>query len=232
MIMRLFISLSIRWFNPTTLVRKGLRKWWQKLSQWMRLSSFMYARNGERYPEEEGYIVYRTWKAWLLRSRPPIPGMDAGEENTVGSGEELDINAPVIFVRDGGLFRVPNSDRIRHLKNRRVLVPVDEFGRALDPADDLPGEIDPLAELPSNTPTLPVDPLENTILVYGPPHFKLRLKAFVIFLWVSLTSFTALSIFLPSKYHILIAVCTLFLAEVCSLIAVVGIFFILFSGCW
>ncbi|KAF9214791.1 hypothetical protein BGZ59_002964 [Podila verticillata] len=197
MIMRLFISLSIRWFNPTTLVRKALRKWWQKLSQWMRLSSFMYARNGERYPEEEGYIMYRTWTAWLMRSRPPIPGVDAGEENTVGSGEELDIDAPVIFVRDGGLFRVPNSDRIRHLKNRRVLVPVDEFGRALDPADDLPGEIDPLAELPSNTPTLPVDPLENTILVYGPPHFKLRLKAFVVFLWVSLTSFTALSIFLP-----------------------------------
>ncbi|KAF9318740.1 hypothetical protein BG003_010668 [Podila horticola] len=197
MIMRLFISLSIRWINPTTLVRKGLRKWWQKLSQWMRLSSFMYARNGERYPAEEGHIVYRTWTAWLMRSQPPIPGVEVGEENTVGSGEELDIDAPVVFVRDGGLYRVPSSDKIRHLKNRRYLVPVDEFGRALDPNDDLPGEIDPLVELPSNTPTLPVDPLENTILVYGPPHFKLRLKAFVVFLWVSLTSFTALSIFLP-----------------------------------
>ncbi|KAF9300320.1 hypothetical protein BGZ74_008027 [Mortierella antarctica] len=197
MVMRLFISLSIRWINPSTFVRKGLRKWWQKLSQWMRLSSFMYAQNGERYPSEEGHIVYRTWTAWLMRSRPPIPGAEAGEENTVGSGEELDIDAPVIFVRDGGLYRVPNSDKIRHLKNRRYLVPVDEFGRALDPSDDLPGDIDPLVELPSNTPALPVDPLENTILVYGPPHFKLRLKAFVVFLWISLTFFTALSIFLP-----------------------------------
>ncbi|KAG0088507.1 hypothetical protein BGZ92_006085 [Podila epicladia] len=197
MVMRLFISLSIRWINPSTLVRKGLRKWWQKLSQWMRLSSFMYAQNGERYPAEEGHIVYRTWTAWLMRSRPPIPGAEAGEENTVGSGEELDIDAPVIFVRDGGLYRVPSSDNIRHLKNRRYLVPVDEFGRALDPSDDLPGEIDPLVELPSNTQTQPVDPLENTILVYGPPHFKFRLKAFVVFLWVSLTCFTALSIFVP-----------------------------------
>ncbi|KAG0032808.1 hypothetical protein BGZ82_006385 [Podila clonocystis] len=197
MIMRLFISLSIRWINPATMVRKGLRKWWQKLSQWMRLSSFMFARNGERYPAEEGHIVYRTWSAWIMRSRPPIPGVEAGEENTVGSGEELDIDAPVIFVRDGGLYRVPNSDRIQHLKNRRYLVPVDEFGRALDPSDDLPGEIDPLLELPSNMPTLPVDPLENTVVVYGPPHFKLRLKAFVVFLWVSLTSFTALSVFVP-----------------------------------
>src|SRR5690554_2561575 len=123
MLFHLVIPLTVRWINPKERVIALFSAWWRHLARWLRLSSFMYATQGQRYYDEEGHLEYRTWKAWLLRSRPPIPGMDDVDEHAVGSGEELDIDAPVVFVRDGGLIRVPNTDRVVHLKDRRVLVP-------------------------------------------------------------------------------------------------------------
>ncbi|KAF9439360.1 hypothetical protein BGZ76_000021 [Entomortierella beljakovae] len=199
LLFHLVFPLTARWLNPTNLFKRLFEEWWRKLSHWLRLSSFMYASDGQRYYDEEGYFVYRSWKAWILRWRPPIPGMEGMDNDAAGSGEELDIDAPVIFVRDGGLLRVPNSDRIHHLKDRRVMVPVDENGNALDPNEDLPGETDPLTELQSRRREGLVDPKENTIIVYAPPYFKHRLSAFIVLLWVSVTSFLVLSAIIPSR---------------------------------
>lgn len=195
------VPLTIRWLDPTNRIKVLFSAWWRQLSRWLRVSSFMYSTDNQRFYEEEGHVVYRTWKAWLLRYRPPIPGLDQ-DEDCVGSGEELDIDAPVLFVRDGGWYRVPNTDRIVQMKNRRVLVPVDENGNALDPNEDLPGEVDPLMDyLPRNRddPSPPVDPKENTTIVYGPPHFKRRLIAFLILIWTSVMTFMVLSVISPSK---------------------------------
>ncbi|KAF9098672.1 hypothetical protein BGX27_000753 [Mortierella sp. AM989] len=197
LLFHLVFPLTARWLNPTNLFKTLFEEWWRKLSHWLRLSSFMYASNGQRFYDEEGYFVYRSWKAWILRWRPPIPGMEDEDGETTGSGEELDIDAPVIFVRDGGLLRVPNSDRIFHLKDRRVLIPVDEDGNALDPNEDLPGEVDPLTELQNRRREGLIDPKENTTIVYAPPHFKYRLSAFVLLLWISVTSFLVLSVVVP-----------------------------------
>ncbi|KAG0343625.1 hypothetical protein BG004_005133, partial [Podila humilis] len=197
LIMRLVASTSIRFINPMSTARKALKKWWQILSRWLRLSSYMFGREGNRFQDEEGHYVYRTWSAWIMRSRPPISGAPDTGHHTVGSGEELDIDAPVIFVRDGGLYRVPNSERIRYIKNRRFLIPVDEFGRALDPMEDLPGEVDPYTEQSTIVATELVDPRDHTTIVYGPPNFKLRLQMFVLLLWVSITSSAALSFLVP-----------------------------------
>ncbi|KAG0012247.1 hypothetical protein BGZ80_000100 [Entomortierella chlamydospora] len=196
LLFHLVFPLTARWLNPTALFKALFEAWWRKLSHWLRLSSFMYASDGRRFYDEEGYFVYRSWKAWILRWRPPIPGMENADDET-GSGEELDIDAPVIFVRDGDLLRVPNTDRIYHLKDRRVLVPVDENGNALDPSEDLPGEIDPLAELQNRQREGLINPKENTIIIYAPPHFKRRLSAFIVLLWISVTSFLVLSVIVP-----------------------------------
>lgn len=137
----------------------------------------MFGSKGERYPEEEGHFEYLTWKAWLLRYH--YHGDDA------------------VFVKDGGLYRVPDNDRIVHLKNRRVLVPVDDQGRALDPKEDMPGEIDPLMELlprRRDVPQQPIDPKNGTIIVYAPPNFKKRLISFILLIWSSSTSFLAIAV--------------------------------------
>ncbi|KAF9190282.1 hypothetical protein BGZ50_000313 [Haplosporangium sp. Z 11] len=201
MLFHLVFPLTVRWLNPKERATTLFSAWWRHLARWLRLSSFMYAAQGQRYYDEEGHFEYRTWKAWLLRSRPPIPGMDDVDEHAVGSGEELDIDAPVVFVRDGGLIRVPNTDRVVHLKNRRVLVPVDANGNALDPDEDLPGEIDPLMELQPlgrDAHRAELDPKANTIIVYAPPNFMRRLIAFVVLLWTSVMSFLVLSIVVPT----------------------------------
>ncbi|KAF8929299.1 hypothetical protein BGZ58_009030 [Dissophora ornata] len=199
LLFHLVVPFTFHWLNPSDRFKALFEGWWRKLAQLMRLTSFMYGKEGERFPEEEGHIVYRTWKAWLLRYRPPIPGLDGDDVDVVGSGEELDIEAPVIFVRDGGLYRVPNTDRVIHLKNRRVLVPVDSEGRALDPKEDLPGEIDPLMEIQprGREPRHPIDPREGTVIVYAPPNFKHRLISFIVLIWTSTMSFLALSIVVP-----------------------------------
>ncbi|KAF9150172.1 hypothetical protein BG015_008029 [Linnemannia schmuckeri] len=200
LLFHLVVPLTFRWLDPTNRVKVLFSAWWRQLSRWLRVSSFMYTTDNQRFYEEEGHIVYRTWKAWLFRYRPPIPGLDQDEDDCVGSGEELDIDAPVLFVRDGGWYRVPNTDRIVQMKNRRVLVPVDENGNALNPDEDLPGEVDPLMDnLPRNRddPNPPVDPKENTTIVYGPPHFKRRLIAFIILIWTSVMIFMVLSVVSP-----------------------------------
>ncbi|KAF9199662.1 hypothetical protein BGZ49_010191, partial [Haplosporangium sp. Z 27] len=201
LLLHLVVPLTASWLNPVNHFRAMFVMWWRLLARMMRLSSFMYGKEGQRYPEEEGHIVYRTWKAWFLRQRPPIPGVEGQTEdaNVVGSGEELDIDAPVIFVRDGGLYRVPNTDHVVHLKNRRVLVPVNSEGRALDPKEDLPGEIDPLMEFQprGRAPRLHIDPKEGTIIVYTPPNFKYRLISFIIIIWTTTLAFLALSVIAP-----------------------------------
>lgn len=209
LLFHLAVPLTIRWMNPADRFKILFIGWWKKLAETMRLSSFMYGNDGKRYPEEEGHIVYRTWKAWLLRYRPPIPNVETNGNGTVGSGEELDVNAPVIFVPDGGLYRVPSTDRVVHLKNRRVLVPVDAEGRALDPKEDMPAEIDPLMEiLPrGREPRQPINPKDHTVVVYTPPNFKRRLISFIVIMWTSTMFFLAFSIVVPCKCSRTILLC-------------------------
>ncbi|KAF9286832.1 hypothetical protein BGZ68_002530 [Mortierella alpina] len=199
LIFHLLVPFTLHWIDPSERFKAIFENWWRWLAKTMRLSSFMYGKNGERFPEEEGRIVYRTWTAWLLRYQPPIPGIEHSDDNAVGSGEELDIEAPAIFVRDGGLYRVPSTDRVVHLKGRRVLVPVDEQGRALDPKEDLPGEIDPLMEIQprGREPQPLIDPKKATVVVYAPPNFKRRLISFIAIIWTSTTAFLTMSVVTP-----------------------------------
>ncbi|KAF9968318.1 hypothetical protein BGZ70_004959 [Mortierella alpina] len=199
LIFHLLVPFTLHWIDPSERFKAIFENWWRWLAKTMRLSSFMYGKNGERFPDEEGHIVYRTWTAWLLRYQPPIPGVERSDNNAVGSGEELDIEAPAIFVRDGGLYRVPSTDRVVHLKGRRVLVPVDEQGRALDPKEDLPGEIDPLMEIQprGREPQPLIDPKKATVVVYAPPNFKRRLISFIAIIWTSTTAFLTMSVVTP-----------------------------------
>lgn len=200
LIFYLAIPSTLNWLDPSMRFKVLFEGWWRKLSQWLRLTSFMFGANGERYPEEEGHIVYRTWRAWFWQIQPPVLGLEL-QERAVGSQEELDIEAPAVFVKDGGLYRVPNTHRVIHLKNRRVLVPVDAEGRALDPKEDMHAEIDPLMEMMPRPrePSQLVDPTDDTVIIYAPPRFKLRLISFVFLIWISSLSFLALSITAPCK---------------------------------
>ncbi|KAG0264026.1 hypothetical protein DFQ27_001501 [Actinomortierella ambigua] len=196
------LDLLLFWLGPSLVrslaisewVTKLFKAWWRKMSQLLRLSSFMYGKDGERYPEEEGHVEYRTWRAWLMRVQPAIPDLYQSVEEVTAP------DAEAVFVRDGGLYRVPNTDRILHLKDRRVLVPVDEEGSALDPMEDQPGEVDPMTDGQFHIrgiPRPPQDPKLDTVIVYGPPDFKRRLLAFVVLLWASVMVFCAATVLLP-----------------------------------
>ncbi|GJJ72204.1 E3 ubiquitin-protein ligase MARCH6 [Entomortierella parvispora] len=199
LLFHLVVPLTARWLNPTHRAKVFFKHWCRTLSRWLRLTSFLYGVDGARFPEEEGHVVHRTWKTWILGSRPPIPGAANVDGATTGSGEELDISAPVVFVQDGALYRVPNVDRRLPLKDRLIFVPVNENGDALDPNEDLLGQVDHNAELPRiiDGPRPLVDPKQGTVVVYGPPNFQRRLLAFVFVLWTSSMFFLAMSLVCP-----------------------------------
>jgi len=202
LLFHLIVPLTARWLNPTHRAKMFFQFWCRTLSRWLRLTSFLYGVDGQRFPEEEGHVVYRSWKAWILRSHPPIPGVANVDGTTTGSGEELDIDAPVLFVQDGALYRVPNVDRMLPLNDRRIFVPVNENGDALDPNEDLWGLVDPNMELNRviDGPRPLVDPKQGTLVVYGPPNFQRRLLAFVFLLWSSSMFFLAISLVCPCKF--------------------------------
>ncbi|KAF9586544.1 hypothetical protein BGW38_002541 [Lunasporangiospora selenospora] len=150
----------------------------------------------EQFYNEEGQTVYRTWGAWLRRTRPNFPTAD---QNTGDISNNSNVENEVVFIPEGKLVRVPNTDRVIHIKDRRVFVPVNVQGNALDPLEDIPGVVDPQMDPLSHGagPFDLLDPKADTTVVYAPPHFKLRLVVFTILIWTSVMMFLAHSIVVP-----------------------------------
>ncbi|KAI8358573.1 hypothetical protein BD560DRAFT_405866 [Blakeslea trispora] len=168
LIIQFLLPPLVNLVNPRAYSKKALDLWWHLASRQLRLTSFMF---NQSQPDEQGRFVYRSWKAWLLRSKPDIPDDDV----SVQEGD-------VVFVRDGTFLRVPKYDSVPVDPKRRMLVPVDPVTlEALDEQER--SRMHPAA---ADT----MDESQSTIVVYAPPHFKQRIIIFLIYMWFSISVFT------------------------------------------
>lgn len=130
-----------------------------------------------RRPEEEGTHTRKTWKAWLLRMKGPIPAGADDVENTCSGAEGTSRGeSSVVFRRDGGFARVVAADNVKIVPKRMYLVVRNEEG---EPFDDEGKEFikDQLEKGPNDD--------SKFTVVYIPPHFRTRVLLFVYLLWIT-----------------------------------------------
>ncbi|KAK9454767.1 hypothetical protein V1511DRAFT_500923 [Dipodascopsis uninucleata] len=145
--------------------RTGLFKtWWsvffRKTSAYLRLTSFMFNRY---VPVEQGTFKYRGISNWF-RIGPPKSYI------VVRSIEEMNsTSGEVFFVKDGGFMRVPNSDSVHLRGGRHEFIDVSKDNRRLDGEPDTD------------------ENLRNTIAVYVPPHFRMRIIMLLAAIWIFAT---------------------------------------------
>jgi E3 ubiquitin-protein ligase MARCH6 len=152
--------LVVRFTKPADLLQGMYRAWFRKCASYLRLSHFLF---DDPVWDEEGHYVRRTWKAWVLRTKPQPAAVDDSVEKT----DEL---PEVYFVRDGRLARVPANDQIRIPKGTPVFVYVDERDVRLDGKSDTSGIHSRHSHLVTR--------------VYIPPWFKVRIALFVLAVWL------------------------------------------------
>lgn len=137
---------------------------------------------GKRLPDEEGTHVRRTWKAWVLLQRAPVP--TSLTSNKYHNQAHIDdkkstyssSDADVIFRKDGGFARTVGSDNVK-IVNKKMFVRTNEHGEAL--TEEGKEAIRLQLKEPSNQD-------ENKfVIVYIPPNFKSRILLFIYLLWLS-----------------------------------------------
>ncbi|KAG9287347.1 hypothetical protein G9A89_023718 [Geosiphon pyriformis] len=158
LIFHIIVPITVDWAKPRRLFRSLFTNWWKVAAGQLRLTSFMF---GNRHPEEEGTHVRKTWRAFLLARKAPIPrlGIDINVEDNQ--------DAEVVFIKDGGFVRAPSYDGVPVVPGRRMLIPVNEQGALLDPNDAPVGD----------------DGQLHHTVVYIPPSFRSRVIFFLFLMW-------------------------------------------------
>ncbi|KAI8640654.1 hypothetical protein BD408DRAFT_444988 [Parasitella parasitica] len=164
------VPSMVQYFDPKQLLEKITIRWTTWLCHQLRLTSFLL---GGRPISEEGYIRYKTWRAWI--QRPPSNDATFHQDSDNNKEEEQ-----AEFVTNGLLVRAPKHDGVRYVPGRRVLVPVDPITlEALDPHERSLGH-PAAANLDQDG-----QEEEDTTIVYLPPQFKLRMAIFMAIMWGS-----------------------------------------------
>ncbi|KAI9486480.1 MAG: hypothetical protein EXX96DRAFT_549211 [Benjaminiella poitrasii] len=169
-VVQVCIPALVKYFQPKQTVKQLFFGCVAFACRQLRLTSFMF---GGRRMEEEGTLAYHNWLAWIKRRKPSHYPAEGSCENVIG--------ADVSYIWDGQLLRVPRHDSVPIVERRRMLVPVDN--RTFEPLDETERRLGHPAA------TAAGDDEVNTVIVYSPPHFKLRLLIFVGFMWLSITAF-------------------------------------------
>ncbi|KAJ5933609.1 hypothetical protein N7454_005938 [Penicillium verhagenii] len=155
----------IQSFKPSDALHDLYDWWFHQCAHFLRLSNFFFP---DRRPEEEGHYVYQNWWGMFAASngeweRPVI----GAAEQAVAENE----NREVYFLRDGRYVRAPASDQVRIPKGTQVFLDVTENNERVDGKVDLE---DGLHGRSSNL----------FAKVYIPPFFRLRIAAFILFIWL------------------------------------------------
>ncbi|KAF7713105.1 Uncharacterized protein PECH_001878 [Penicillium ucsense] len=159
------LPLALQSVKPSDILHELYDWWFHKCAHLLRLSSFFFP---ERHPEEEGHHVRRTWWSFFSAQQGDWKHPVVGKEDQAQAESE---NRDVYFLRDGRYVRAPASDQVRIPKGAQVFLDVSEDNTRID---GLPDSNDGLhgRENPSFT------------KVYIPPHFRTRIAAFIVFIWL------------------------------------------------
>ena len=161
----LLMPAAVRFFRPSSAFNEAYSWWLKRCARVLRLSHFLFNDHRE---DEQGHHVYRTWKAFFLRTRNNLSTPVTGEDRRL-LGEERD-NEPY-FVRDGCYVRTPASDQVRMPRGARTFLEVDADNNRIDGRDD-----------PDTGPHGRAN--DQFTKVYIPPLFRLRITTFIFLIWL------------------------------------------------
>jgi E3 ubiquitin-protein ligase MARCH6 len=160
------MPLAVKFFKPSDGLHAMYSWWFRQCARMLRLTWFMF---DERQQDEEGYIVRRSWKDMLQGLYgDALPSMKV-EDPSLPFKDDPSLKA--FIMQDGRYVRAPASDQVRVKKGAPIFLEVDEFNNRLDKELNRPaGEADWDSDLYKQ--------------VYVPPHFRLRITAFIISIWI------------------------------------------------
>ncbi|KAL8803809.1 MAG: hypothetical protein Q9182_002941 [Xanthomendoza sp. 2 TL-2023] len=159
------MPLAVKVLKPSKGLTKMYRWWFRVCARGLRLSHFLF---DDKREDEEGHHVRRTWRGFFARKRGDTKNPVIGKERQqLAEDQGLD----AYFMRDGKYVRTPSSDQVRIPKGAHTFLEVDEAGHRTDgKADDDQG-----LHGRSN---------DQFATIYIPPHFRLRISAFIGLLWL------------------------------------------------
>jgi E3 ubiquitin-protein ligase MARCH6 len=160
------MPLAVKFFKPSDGLHTMYSWWFRQCARMLRLTWFMF---DERRLDEEGYNVRRTWGDVVRR----INGDPLHMVKTDDPKQPF-IENPALaayFRQNGRYVRAPASDQVRIPKGTRIFLQVDELNNRID------GELDRSDGVHGRDSELYKQ-------VYIPPHFRLRICAFILSIWV------------------------------------------------
>lgn len=158
------MPLALRSIKPSDGLQSLYDWWFHKCARFLRLSNFFFGET-ERWRDEEGYHVGRTWLDVLTGKKGDV-------EHPITSEEQLsDKKEGVYFVRDGRYVRAPASDQVRIPKGSRVFLEVTEDNKRLDRGADQDNDLHSRNS-------------DMFAKVYIPPNFRTRIASFILLIWV------------------------------------------------
>lgn len=164
------MPLAVRFFKPSDGLHSMYTWWFRQCARMLRLTWFMF---DERQRDEEGHIVRRSWKDIWRGYHGETPPTLSSLKNERGPGNQFehDSELKAYLLEDGRYVRAPASDQVRVKKGCPIFLDVDESNNRLEGQPDRPdGESDWDSDMYKQ--------------VYIPPHFKLRIFAFVVSIWI------------------------------------------------
>lgn len=157
----------MHYFRPKRVVKGLATMVWKFLATRLRLTSYFF---GGRHPEEE--FTPSDWTNNFVR----------GEARALGEGD----------IEDGGFRRVPATDNLALPRDMRATaavtvdgVPVDEEAKKLMDVQNAEAE------------KAKKSVKDDYTVVYMPPHFKYRVIAFIVLLWLIAAVLLGAAIALP-----------------------------------
>ncbi|KAK4460185.1 putative E3 ubiquitin ligase SUD1 [Cladorrhinum samala] len=187
------LPLWFRYSKPSDGLHLMYTWWFQKCARMLRVTWFLF---GERRTDEEGTLVLPSdspdnslpwWRKLFLeldasgqvraKSLSSLLGHESRKPEAMTTAEALRLKESKKalvdsgqIIPDGRFVRAPASDQVKIPKGRLTFLSVSEDNQRQDERPDLP-ESDIYAS-------------DHYQLVYVPPHFRVRVFLFILYIWI------------------------------------------------
>ena len=160
------MPLAVRFFKPSDGLHTMYSWWFRQCARTLRLTWFMF---DERRLDEEGYNVRRKWGDVFRGTKGDPLNMVKTDDPTQPLADNAELAA--YFRQNGRYVRAPASDQVRIPKGSRIFLQVDELNNRMDGEEDRSDGVHGRDS-------------ELYKQVYIPPHFRLRICAFILSIWI------------------------------------------------